>query len=293
MKERLWLVRMIFVALVASLALPGCAALGEPASTEALLVRYAANDSNDNFHATADVDLVLSLVGYRVDIPIRADIDIVGTALHGSVRADLSKLDVDDYEAEIYAQEADGLISFYVGAKVDGSVQWREFELSALGPLAALGATNLLAAAEFNRIALDSNEAVRYELDIPTTTLLDTVLGIVDEAELPDEFDAELLRAALEGDKVRSYFTKDCLICSASTIAMGSYAGELSHGIPVSIKVDAKVSFDGYGEVDAATLAVPDEVRSAATHTDLHAKDPVGVLAAIGDDNPLSARING
>ena len=291
MTTRRWPVVVLTILLAALLALPGCGALGEPASTESLLVRYAANEHNDNVHTKAKVDLALSLVGYRVNIPIEADVDVVGTALHGTVRADLSKLEVDDYEAEVYAHEANGFITCYVGAKVKDSVKWTTFDLKTLGPLEALAATNLLAAAEFNRVALEADDSVRYELDVPTTSILDTALSILDAGDLPDEFDADALRDALAGDKVRSYFTKDCLIHSSETVAMGTYSGELTHSIPLSIKVDARAEFDKYGEVDVASLAVPDEVKSKATPTTLHEKDPFSVLAVLGNDNPLAQRI--
>ena len=293
MAKRTWFVGVIAASLAVLLALSGCKAAGEPASTESLLVRYAAHEDSDNCHVKADIGLTLSLVGYRVYIPVTADLDVVGTALHGTVHADLSKLGVDDYEAEVYGRETDDQIEVYVGAKVKDSVVWTDFDLRALSSVDALAATNLLVSAEFNRVALESDEAICYELDIPTTTLLETVLSIVDKADLPDEFDEDALRAAIEGDKVKSFFTEDCLICSASTVAMGTYKGELSSGIPVSIKVDVKAALDGYGEVDPATLTVPEEVWSASTHTNLHEKDPVNVLAVVGEDNPLAERVKG
>ena len=293
MTKRPWIVSVLVASLVACLALPGCDALGEPASTESLLVRYATHDNNDNYHASIDVGLVLSLVGYRVSIPVAAEVDIAGEALHGTVHADLSKLGVANYEAEIYGQTAGNKVEYFVGAKVKDDVKWTKGELDILTSLDALSATNLLATAEFNRIALESDDSICYELDIPTTSIVDVVLDILNESELPEEFDADLLRAALEGDKVRSYFTKDCLINAAETVAMGTYSGEYSKGIPVSIKVGAKIKFLGYGKVDVASLAVPDAVRNTATPTSLLEKDPFNILAVLGDDNPLAQRING
>jgi hypothetical protein len=119
------------------------------------------------------------------------------------------------------------------------------------------------------------------------------VFDIVNVADLPDEFDADLLRDALAGDKIKTYFTKDCLIHSVATVSMGTYSGEMSKGIPVSIKADGKATLGQYGEIDPASVLVPDNVSGKSTHTTLHEKDPFGILAVVGEDNPLAQRVNG
>lgn len=293
MTKRRCLAGVLVLSLLAMLVLPGCGALGEPASTESLLVRYAAHEDSQNCHATAEANLTLSLVGYRVAIPVTADVDIVDRALHGTVHADLSKLGVNDYDAEVYAQVLDNVVKVHVGAHVKDSVVWKDFNVGVTGSVDALGVTSLLSGAEFNRIALESDDAVCYELDVPTTTILDTALSIVNVADLPDEFDADLLREALAGDKIKTYFTKDCLIHSVATVSMGTYSGEMSKGIPVSIKADGKATLGQYGEIDPASVLVPDNVSGKSTHTTLHEKDPFGILAVVGEDNPLAQRVNG
>jgi hypothetical protein len=47
----------------------------EFATTEGLLVHYAANPANDNFHASGGVDLGVSMLGVRQVVPVTVAVD--------------------------------------------------------------------------------------------------------------------------------------------------------------------------------------------------------------------------
>ncbi len=284
------LVRLVLASLVVAFGLVGCAQMIKPATTEGLLVHYAANPANDNFHASGGVDLGVSMLGVRQVVPVTVAVDAAGGAAHGTVTADLSALDSPDITVEYYLEQLDDSLVLYTAKREGDATAWTSRTFDMVFDIASI--TKLLSAADFSRVSLSSDSSVCYELTVPATTIFETLPEATNNPKLFEELDINVEKTldALEGDKVSANFTEDCLLRSVATDLTLPYDGSLIGHIPVTIRADCDLLFDGYGTVDSAEVKIPASVKKSAVPADPN--ESFEVTSLLDKDSPLGKRIN-
>lgn len=255
-----------------------------PISTESLLARFMASGNADNLHGTAEATLNVSVGTYRVTVPITGEVKLDGNAAHGTLRADLSSLGVQDYDCEFYVEQADGSIELFLGSGGQGSRTWTRTPIETTSEIDLAMVIDLLQASELTLVSTDKDEAVAYELTIPVTAVMDAVVGVL--AEQPDYggMRKDVLWSELEGDKIEVGFTKDCLAHSVTASMMFDYKSATTSAPTITIDVDSYGRLDGYGETDQAEVSVPQQIRDVAQDT----TEPVDVVQILGADNPIA-----
>lgn len=276
---------MLAVTLMAVIALAGCACAGKPATTEGLLLHYAAAPDNDDFVAKGTVDVGVSMLGIHAKVPVSFSISTGGGTAHGTITADLDALDSDTYVAEIYVEQQDDALVVYLGTPSTSGTEWRHWTIDA--KINVLALSNILSDAEFSRIAVDYDPQVYYDLTIPTISFYESAPDAVGNPDLFEGLDDQDVQNALGSDKVRFGFTESCLPRTVATGMIFDYKGELSHGISVTIQIDASATFDDYGSVDPSSVAVPASVRAASIATN----EPFDFTSVLSADSPLAKKI--
>ncbi len=263
-----------FMAVVLALfGLAGCSALGDPSSTEDLLVRFAANQNNMNFSCEANVDLAVTVSGFHARTPISLKLKTGGGSAYGTSVIDLSALDVPSRTYEYYVEQDGTNFVAYLRRTDTKDAPWMRLEVDCPFSIDIPLIVKILSESRFLRIAYDSDKEVRYELSMPAATVAEALFGMGDITTSFVEIKKDELFDALGTSRVSICFNKDCLMRSI----------KLSCGFNVDNKelvpVTAKVSFDAscvasdYGTVDASKVKVPDEVRNSSVVVD----DPFGV----------------
>ena len=267
------LVAALLVAVIALGAATGCSWLGEPSSTENLLVRYAANKDNDNFVLDGRADLSLAVSGLRTNLPITAHFEVAGQAARGTVAIDLSALGDGfgmvgfDIRGEMVGHD----IIWYV-RKQGSTGLWSSSQVNTSFSIDIPLIVDVLSSSRFVRVAYDTDERVCYELTMPAASLLDAVMGMGDITTSFGALDQEALDAALGESKVHVCFTKDCLACAVSCDLAFTYQDERIP-VPVTVYLNLEGNIDQYGHVDPASAAVDDDVRNNTFIAD----DPLNV----------------
>lgn len=280
----------LFVAIAAIAGLlAGCTWLGAPATTEELLVRYVANEDASNYAANMQLDLKVTALGVTAKLPTTAHMEVADGNMHGTLTMDLSSLEVEDYTVEYYAELQDRCILCYLGTpSFDRSkVAWKRWEINTTSNIDISTLVDLLRASELTSIAKDSDEKVRYELAVPTEAVLQTVFRLFKDPVEIAGLDEQDLIDAVGSDKVRFYFTEDCLLRSASTNVTLDAKNAATNNVAVKAGVDVSMVLDDYGKTDPASLVVPDEVRQSALLVD----EPIDVLDIIGPDSTFAKAV--
>lgn len=260
---------------LAALGCTGCAHRSAPATTEELLLRYTSLDDFDNFRADVAIDLAIQGVGWRARVPVHADVSCAEGRATGTVTLDLSSLDSRDYVVDVLAQMRDLNLDCYLGTKEGDAISWRLWTIDLSEPISILTVTRLLSASELTVIARDSDPLVRFELTVPTRTVLETAFELSGAEPMVDLDD-------FEGDRVDVGFTEDCHLRSVETEARFDLT-DGSRATSVEVDLDLTAVLDGFGSVDAASLAIPEEVRREARPTDT----PLEVSEVLEKDSPL------
>ncbi len=267
----------------------GCSALGAPATTEELLVRYVANENVDNYRAKVDVGLSINALGVRAAIPISCVLSTANRVAHGTIKLDLSSLDTRNYEMEFYAELLDDAVNFFIGAPGKKGTRWKLWAIDTTSKIDIFTVTELLEAAELTMIAKDSDEQVCYELSVPMEKVLATAFDITADPAEVGGMDEQGMMDAVSNDKVRVGFNEDCLMRSLDTGLMLTFKSPETNNVEVRTEVDVSETIDDYGKVDLTEVAIPSEVREEAVPTD----EPVDVIEIIGADSPLAGAVGG
>ena len=276
----------IFLSLVLVVATCGCS-FGAPATTEELLVRYAANENVDNFHANTVVKLGVTALGVRATVPVTADFDAADNKAHGTITVDLSALDTRDYQMEVYAELVDKALVCYIGAPSGDGTTWKCWTIEMNSNIDIFTLTELLSASELTKIAKDSDPEACYELAVPTATVLETAFNLASGKAEVAGMDEQGMIDAVGNDKVRVDFTKDCLLRSCFTEVLANFKNEQTNNVPVRIELEVNAKLDKYGQIAAQSVDAPSDVRNAAAPTD----EPVDVMEVIGTDSPLAGAV--
>lgn len=247
-----------------------------PATTEQLLVRYAALADVDDFVADVALDLGVSGTGFRSRIPIASHFEAAEGTAHGTIVADLSSLDLGDYAVEVYAELLDKQLMCYIGKVGDDAAAWKSWAVDLTQPIDVFTLTNLLSASELSIVAKDSDEKAHFELSVPTKVALDTAFEI-----MSDHPDVDM--ADFENDHIIFDFTRDCRLRSAFTTAMFAASVKDTTTKP-AVSLDVSAILDGYGTVEPAQVAIPEAVRQSAVPTE----DPIDVRDVVGGEGALA-----
>lgn len=286
MKQTCACARLSSFFVICFITLAGCSHSGIPATTEELLVRYTSSPNVDNFHMGANVNLDVAALGVRAKIPVAVSVDAAQGKAHGTIAVDLSALDTRDYRMEFYTELTDGGIVCYLGVPDDNGVRtrWNVWNIPTTQKMDIFTLTDLLSASELTKVAKESDELVCYELTVPTSKVLQTAFTIDADSVEVGGLDEVALLDTVGNDKVRVYFTKDCLLRSIASSALVNLKTEQTDNVPVRLSLDVSCVLDGYGATQLSAVAIPKEVRDAALVTDV----PIEVIEVIGDGSPLA-----
>ena len=273
--------------MLAIVGLAGCAFLGEPTSTESLLVRYAANPNNDNFVVDATADAAVRVSSYRASMPVTAHAVAAGGSAHGNVVVDMSSLgdDQEDMQYDLYVEQDDTTIAWYLGVPGADGTTWTKSEVDLSFTLDVPTIVELLSNATFMPVSYQTDEAVHYELILRAADLAKTILGKGEVTTSFGEVDEDALLEALGDSKVHVCFTEDCLVRSVRLDLDFTYEDENLLPMPITLDFGFVAAADDYGNVSAADAAVPDEVKEAAVLTDdpINAKETAARLQGAMD----------
>ncbi|MDO4538493.1 MAG: hypothetical protein Q4B54_10065 [Coriobacteriales bacterium] len=274
-----WLVSMMIAVSMVFLGLTGCSALGDPSTTEDLLVRYAANPNNMNFEADANVDLALSLSGFRTDVPVTAHVAVAGAAAHGTATVDLSAIDAQNRSYEFYIEQDGTNYVAFLRMTNDANAKWSRLEIDCTFSFDIPALVKILSESRFLLIAYDEDEAVHYELSMPAETIVSTLFGMGDISATFTDLNEQTINDALGTSRLHLRFNKDCLVRSIALSCNFTYTDKEIIPVPVKVGLDLSCVMDKYGTVDASSVEVPQEVRKDATIDD----DPFGIKAMSND----------
>ena len=268
----------------------GLVACGEkaPATTEELLIRYAANKDMDNVSGEVEANLSLQVLGVRCAVPISAKFQTAERTAHGTITANLSSLESADYEVELYAELRDDALVCYLGTHDGKKTSWKCWTVNTTSKIDILTVTDLLSAAELTLLSKDSDPEVAYELTVPLSKVVETAERLTaDPIELGD-LDATALQEAVAKEKLAVDFTKNCLMRSITANARVTYKDSEVSTISVPAQLSLHAVFDDYGEVDPGEVAVPQSVRDAAVPTD----SPIDSDNILSPDSPLAQALD-
>ena len=277
MKRRVsaWLAAIasaLALALVGVLA--GCAMIGEPTSTESLLVRFAAQPDNANFSARVHVGCAVRFASSRLTVPIDASARTAGGSATGTATAGLTALgETDPRQYEFCGELSDNRVTWYLHDAGAPDKPWERSEIEVSCKLDIPLVVELLSDARFLRVAYDEEPEVRYELVVPAASIVQAVL---DKGEVSTSFgkvDEAAVLEAIGESKLHVRFDERCLVRSVHISLGFSYEDKELLPVPADVNLDFVLTADAYGEVDAAQAQVPDAVRDGAVATD----DPLGM----------------
>lgn len=266
-------IRTRLVAVAAALALSlaglaGCSLFGEPASTEDLLVRYAANPNNTNYVAHATADLTVTAAGQRIAVPITGEMSFADNAGKGSATVDMTSFSDETRAYDFFAEVQGTSGTVYVTNSSSDSMAWKRAELDLSFEFDIEALVKILSNAKFMRASYQNDDKVCYDLTLPAKDFLDGFLGMGDVAASFGEINQEELDELLGDSKLHVCFDKDCLIRSVSLDL--SYAIDDPEILPVraQLRLDFDVVVDGYGTVKPEDVAIPETVRQTAALSD-------------------------
>ena len=252
--------RSFLFAALCALCVAGCSHRSAPATTEELLLRYTSLDDFDNFRADVSADVAIKGVGWRARVPVHADISCAEGRAAGTVTLDLSSLGSRDYVVDVLAEMRDLKLDCYLGTTEGDATSWRIKTIDLSEPIDIFTVTRLLRASELTVIAKDTDPLARFELTVPTRTVLETAFELAGTEPVVDLDD-------FEGDRMDVDFTEDCHLRSVETEARFDLTDE-TRSTSVEVDLDLRAVLDGFGTVDAASLSIPEEVRQQAQPTD-------------------------
>lgn len=248
--------------------LAGCAqggAAAEPTSTKEVLERYVANPNKDNYHMDMDMTIGLSMLGSNLDMPMKGSFDVADGSAHGTLTADMSALLGTSYDTELYVEKNGDTFTQYTSDKTTGETKWTSSVLSDGFFASNVTSDSLLEEAEFSKADGDAG----YKLTIPGDKLVGALSEMGGDAGqvLNSESNKEIMDA-LGKSNVDFMFDKDCLLKSIGMdfdYDMSQTSGSTT--VQASMAIDLAMNFSNYGKVDAASIAVPANVKSAAVST--------------------------
>lgn len=285
--KRIRRVMAALLALACAFQLCGCSSFGAPATTEELLVRYVANENAGNFGTNVNIGLSVNALGVRAYIPITTSLRAANSTAHGTVKVDLSSLDTRSYEIEFYAELLDDVLNCYISTPKGDQTIWKLWKIDMTSKVDIFTITELLSASELTLIAKDSDPQVCYELSVPTAKVLQTTFNVTAGPAEVGGMDEQGMLDAVGNDKVRTGFTRDCLMRSLDTSALLSFKSAETNNVEVRTGVDISATLDDYGKVDSTEVAIPKEVRDAAVPT----SEPIDVMDVIGAESPLAGAV--
>lgn len=263
--------RLTSMLVAGSLALTGLVGCGqqaqpEPTSAQELIARYEENENHDNFHMDMDMTFAVDLFGAAMEMPIKGSFDVVGEDSHGTLSMDMSSLGIDKYEAETYmTKDGDSYVQ-YTGVDEDGTKSWTTSTLESGSFTQELTSADLLKDAEFTK--LEDASVGAYQLTIPGTKFVEALSSMGGETESLLGSEQEAMADALKDSEARFVFDKDCMLTSIAMNLDMSYESEEAAEVSASIGLNTTMTLSNYGKIDAASVAVPEEVKNTATSQD-------------------------
>lgn len=243
--------------LAGSLALGGLVGCGggaaAPTTAKEVYERFEAAANRKNFKMDMSIALDIEALGQSLSMPITGAYEADGDNVHGTMSVDMSALGGDSMTLETYNVVEDGKMVQYASA--DGT-NWMTTTTETAGLTTELTNVDLFTDAEFKA------EGDTYTLSITGTKLLEALSSMGDLANTLTQLGGSDM---LANTLATFTFDKDCML---TKIEMNmdydaSQAGG-SSGAGATVKMTILANISGYGTVDASSVTVPDEVKSAA-----------------------------
>ncbi len=244
-----------------SLALAGLAGCGggakAPTTTKELVERYEATANKDNYHMDMDYKIDLDLLGSTMTVDMKGAFDCAGKATHGTMTMNALGQNI---EYEMYAEAQDSKYVQYMGTKIGNETTWMSSALDTPFMTESLTKADLLADAEF--ATTDSG----YTLTVPGEKLA-SALTSMGGGEMLSSLGTDASEM-FAGSKAIYTFDKDCVLNGLDFTMDYKYdaGGDASMTVGLKMALNAKIS--DYGKIDAASVAVPADVKSNAIDTD-------------------------
>ena len=268
MKARVTLLATVCAVVLAIGGLVGCKLAGEPATTEDLLVRFAANTNNANCFADGSADIALTLGGYRMPVPVTGHLDAADGNMHATVNVDMTSFADEVRVYEAYVEQQGNSFVGYVRNTSNDAAPWSEVQVDLSFTIDIPAIVDILSSARFMRASYDSDDQICYDLTLPATSVLDAVFGRGDVSTSFWEVDRGQLEEALGDSVLHVCFNKDCLVRSVSMNVNCKYEDKKVLPRPLAINLEFQATMDGYGTMSKDDLVIPDSVRESAVVTD-------------------------
>lgn len=287
---------VVAVALVLT-GLVGCSqapmAPAEPQNAQELLKRWEEDPNNKNYHMDMSIDVTASFLGQTFKMPMKMVFDIAEENTHGTMEMDLSAMGTPKMESEIYIEKEGDKLYQYSSVENDGKKTWTKTSQESTDIARQFTSADLLGDAEFSK-----TEDGGYQLTIPAKKLLETLNSADSLESVMGGLDEQAVKDALEDAKAVYTFDKDCRPQNVSLdIDITIDPTKSGSDSDTSADTDSNVQLDltgkmqmalnlalsNFGGVDAASIAVPEDVKKSAVDMSDDADDASSTDAASSD----------
>lgn len=253
------------------IALGGLAACGqpEPASAKDIVDRFAAAANRDNYHADLTMDIDISLFGQAMTMSVKSGTDVAGDDAHGTT--ELSALGQNATYEVYVTKEGDKVVQYQSDTSKDEK-SWVKSTLDSGYFTDSLMTQDILSEGEF------AKTDTGYTITVPGEKFLSALSSSgVNLDSMLGNTNNETMKEALKDSKAVYTFDKDCMLtgCTFSAEFDYSYGNNdpdsssdtAGFSISAGVKMTMNLTISGYGSVDAAKVATPEDVKSAAIDT--------------------------
>lgn len=264
--------KILGVAACSTLLVTGLAGCGQTAATTPtnaaeLAAKIKEAGDSDNFHMEGNMSVTIASGGMTFDIPVNMSVDCVGDNSHGTMSMQL----MGDTESEFYTEKEGSDYIQYSKTKTnfDGSADGSSTETSAVSDVWTKSTVTKSTTANPSDALLEDSVVKNaafsvvddgYTLVFDKTSMdaimkaLPSVNGADIEQTLDSLEDVDDLSMILHVDK-------DYKVDKLSLFMSGK--SETS-GVSADYKLNFDVNMSKYGQIDAKSVAVPEDVKKSA-----------------------------
>jgi hypothetical protein len=253
---------------MAGVALAGILALGVmagcssgPKSCEELLARYEGLENRENYTFVSDLDISVGGDGF-FDYETTGEVTPAASHMttHGMFFGhDTNNQRYVELEGDAYVQ--------YRSIDIAGASLWARSEVDGIAPTSALTTHDLLATGTF--AATEDG----YTISVPGSEFMGAVIGQAVDSfpDLTTETKDDRLSSpitAYQASEAVYAFNKDCELTGISYAMEGTGGDDGSAVSGADYSVAVTYTFDGYGTVDPASVAVTPNAKEKAIDVD-------------------------
>ena len=245
----------------------------EPTTAMEVYERYEANPNQKNVHSNMTYNMALAIMGQTLEVTGTSESDMVGDAMHSTTKAQAMG---QDTTTETYVEKtSDGKYVTYSSSTEEGKTTWTKLTTETGGLENQLIEKDMFKDAKFEKS--DNGYKITVAGKEFSTAL--SSLGINNYAQMMG--DEQALLYAFDNSDAVFTFDKDCMLTNltfALNVDLGAAAGASSSSatnsssttteegaaVGATMKLDLKVDYTDYGNVDASKVAIPEDVKKNA-----------------------------